>query len=53
MLRAYVQAVDQLGEQIASAALTAQVPRLRRWDEDDPETYGSEIEMSLLRDRGD
>src|SRR5260370_41185522 len=49
MLRAYVEAVDRVRDQIASAGLTAEDPSLRRWNEDDPATYGSEIGMSLLR----
>jgi hypothetical protein len=49
MLRAYVEVVDQVRDQIASAGLTAEEPALRRWNEDDPAAYGSEIEMSLLR----
>lgn len=49
MLRAYVETVERLRPQIASAGLTADAPRLRRWNQDDPAAYGSEIEMNLLR----
>jgi hypothetical protein len=49
MLRAFVETVDGVRDLLASADFTPETPRVRRWNEDDPAVYGSEIEMSLLR----
>jgi hypothetical protein len=50
MLLAYAETVELLAGRIAAAGLTATTPSLRRSNEGDPSTYGSEIEMSLLRE---
>lgn len=50
LLSAYSVVVGSFHEALARVGLVPEVPSLRRWSEDDPASYGSEIEMSLLRD---